>query len=284
MCGSEPPLLLTRRTLDSFCAAWPGTCNRNSLRRYAQRRRLDKDGRTPLPENTVYESCSSSVTRVLELMGMVGYTSIAVIGIDLNSSEHFYTSRFAHMSFESVARKFSQRVMKSALGNSSAHATAVRGVPYFFEHYSRVVVPITNLAPQSLLASSDGIQTVPLDFVTSGSWTPGSTWSEYLVTVRKAHGMPPWLSPSQPPKLHKAQTKAHTKSVKAQRKLRERSLAQIVSEQAHAQRDHAAGLRGIATGALVGLAATAVGLTYCCVCTSSASISPGAYTRVREVM
>ena len=41
MCGSEPPLLLTRRTLDSFCAAWPGTCNRNSLRRYAQRRRLE---------------------------------------------------------------------------------------------------------------------------------------------------------------------------------------------------------------------------------------------------
>ena len=89
------------------------------------------------------------------------------IGIDLNSPDHFYTHTVPQVPFEAAARrhglKFVDNDTLTSTGMSlSHHATAFRGVALFLERFSEGILPITNLATASMLATSSSLKTVPL--------------------------------------------------------------------------------------------------------------------------
>jgi hypothetical protein len=149
--------------------SWPKhRCDAHSLRKLKKfhLRSSKLKNAPPLPEYTVKEYCSSSITRILALMAKAGHSSIATIGIDLNSPDHFYTHTLPRVPFEAAARthglKFVDNATIASTGLSlSHHATAFRGVALFLERFSEGVLPVTNLATASMLATSS-LRTVPL--------------------------------------------------------------------------------------------------------------------------
>ena len=150
--------------------SWPKhRCDARSLRKLKKLhlRSSKLKNAPPLPEYTVKEYCSSSITRILALMAKAGHSSIVTIGIDLNSPDHFYTHTLPRVPFEAAARrhglKFVDNDTLTSTGMSlSHHATAFRGVALFLERFSEGILPITNLATASMLATSSSLKTVPL--------------------------------------------------------------------------------------------------------------------------
>ena len=100
--------------------------------------------------------------------GRLKYEYVALIGVDLTTAEHFYSTLPAYgnvrdgvAAFESMATKFAVRMY-----NTSMHATAGRGVHYFLEQLAierrEQGQWLLNLAPDSLLASCKELRTISL--------------------------------------------------------------------------------------------------------------------------
>jgi len=114
----------------------------------------------PLRSDGVTEYCSSSITRVLELMLKVRYSHIAFLGVDLNSPHHFYSSyaELGYLGFDRAIRDLAEHQHGSGM-----HSTGARGVSGYISLFaSGRNVSLLNLAPSSLLANATNIRTLSL--------------------------------------------------------------------------------------------------------------------------
>lgn len=124
----------------------------------------------PFSSNYVHEYCSSSVTRILNVILRLGYKTASLIGVDLTSTEHFYTAlpaysevaRLLPAKWDTSVRAF----VKSKHSNTSLHATGARGVTNFFDAFNLAHgrgghTRLINLSPESLLVTSRYVPTSP---------------------------------------------------------------------------------------------------------------------------
>ena len=144
----------------------PGTMESKSSRAAM----VERMRKSPFSSNYVHEYCSSSVTRILNVMLRLGYKTASLIGVDLTSTEHFYTAlptysevaRLLPAKWDTSVRAF----VKSKHSNTSLHATGARGVSNFFDAFNLAHgqggrTRLINLSPESLLATSRYVPTSP---------------------------------------------------------------------------------------------------------------------------
>jgi len=155
---------------------------------------VDRMRRIPFSINHVQEYCSSSVTRILNLILRLGYRTASLIGVDLTSTEHFYTAlpeysevaRLLPATWDTSVRAF----VRSKNSNTTLHATGARGVTNFFDgfnlaHRAAGRTRLINLSPESLLVASRHVPTSPLPKDTLTSFLGGGLEGWWRRTVRE---------------------------------------------------------------------------------------------------
>jgi len=129
----------------------------------------------------VHEYCQASLSRVIDLVLKLAYPHIALIGIDLTSPHHFYSSlpAYADVAHTLPARGFEQAAVSFAITRYGAgtHATGARGIHLFLDHLALkrcASLRVVNLAGESLLANATAgvrsIQTVPVALLAKQQW------------------------------------------------------------------------------------------------------------------
>ena len=167
-----------------------GDCSHRSSRNAI----MDRMRRVPFSSNLVQEYCSSSVTRILNLILRLGYRTASLIGVDLTSTEHFYTAlpeysevaRLLPALWDTSVRAF----VKAKHSNTTLHATGARGVANFFDgfnlaHGAAGRTRLINLSPESLLVASRHVPTSPLPQDTPAGFLGGGLKEWWRRTVRE---------------------------------------------------------------------------------------------------
>ena len=83
----------------------------------------------------VTESCWASLTCILDIIIHLQYKTLYVLGVDLDTSEHFYSAvpwyvqRYSMPGFEKAVKEFNKEDNRGA----TTHAVAARGLQFFLE-------------------------------------------------------------------------------------------------------------------------------------------------------
>ena len=117
------------------------TCQ-NKLSDCNERRLLTRSRVRPLDASggkfaVVSEFCGSSISRVFDLIVRLRYRTISLVGVELNSQHHFYTSL---PNYAEVAQRLPVQWERSMLAfvrranrNTTLHATATRGIQHYID-------------------------------------------------------------------------------------------------------------------------------------------------------
>ena len=170
--GSSVERLLRRsapcpRALVTYFAKNRGSCEHltERLRSTVESQFLERRVSSP-----VYEHCASSITRIIDVMLRLGYKTASLIGVDLTSTDHFYT---AIAEYADVARRLPDQwettvraFVRAHNQNTTLHATGARGVARYFDafnlaHRRHGRMRLVNLSPMSLLNTSRRVPTSP---------------------------------------------------------------------------------------------------------------------------
>ena len=163
------------------------TCNKES------KSRMMTILRTSLrPANSyVREFCSSSLSRVVDLIVRMRYSTLSFVGVDLNSQYHFYT---ALPSYADVKRRMPEAYEDSIVAfvrrmnqNTTQHATAARGIHRFLDVLGMVAkgrLALFNLSPESMLRSNLHVTTtsVPSEVGKLDTW-----WHKHHADTDRKH-------------------------------------------------------------------------------------------------
>ena len=141
----------------------------------------------------VREFCGSSLSRVFDLMIRMRYSTISLVGVDLNSQQHFYTGL---PGYASVAERLPQNweasmvaFVRRANRNTTLHATAARGIHHFISAVGRTYegrLSLFNLSPDSMLRSVAYIKTAPMP-ETAGEAALKGWWKQHQLGALDAH-------------------------------------------------------------------------------------------------
>ena len=171
-------------------------CNERRLLTRSRVRPLDASGGMLA---VVSEFCGSSISRVFDLIVRLRYRTISLVGVELNSQHHFYTSL---PNYAEVAQRLPVQWERSMLAfvrranrNTTLHATATRGIQHYIDalgHFYAGRLTLFNLSPESLLRTAKHVETALLPAPAAAEGNAAAAldawWSQHQLRAARAAG------------------------------------------------------------------------------------------------